>query len=137
MENINEINEVNENSGSIKISDEVIATIASVAVSEIDGVCGLMGSIAGELALKFGKKNVNKGIKVVSNDTEATIDISLIVKYGIRIPEIAWEVQENVKKSVESMSGLSVTKVNIHVAGVEFEKEDSGAEPVCEADEQE
>ena len=95
MENLNEFN---ENSGSIKISDEVIATIASVAVSEIDGVCGLMGSIAGELAIKFGKKNINKGIKVASDDKEISIDISLIVKYGIRIPEIAWEVQENVKK---------------------------------------
>ncbi len=120
MENLNEFN---ENSGSIKISDEVIATIASVAVSEIDGVCGLMGSIAGELAIKFGKKNINKGIKVSSDDKEITIDISLIVKYGIRIPEIAWEVQENVKKAVESMSGLIVAKVNVHVAGVEFEKD--------------
>jgi len=119
MENINEYN---ENNGSIKISDEVIATISSVAVSEIDGVCGLMGSIAGELAIKFGKKNINKGIKVVTDDKGITIDISLIVKYGIRIPEIAWEVQENVKKAVEAMSGLTVEKVNVHVAGVEFEK---------------
>lgn len=124
MENLNEFN---ENSGSIKISDEVIATIASVAVSEIDGVCGLMGSIAGELAIKFGKKNINKGIKVASDDKEISIDISLIVKYGIRIPEIAWEVQENVKKAVESMSGLSVAKVNVHVAGVEFEKDAQAA----------
>lgn len=124
MENLNEFN---ENSGSIKISDEVIATIASVAVSEIDGVCGLMGSIAGELAIKFGKKNINKGIKVASDDKEISIDISLIVKYGIRIPEIAWEVQENVKKAVESMSGLIVTKVNVHVAGVEFEKDAQAA----------
>ena len=124
MENLNEFN---ENNGSIKISDEVIATIASVAVSEIDGVCGLMGSIAGELAIKFGKKNINKGIKVTSDDKEISIDISLIVKYGIRIPEIAWEVQENVKKAVESMSGLNVAKVNVHVAGVEFEKDTQAA----------
>lgn len=128
MENLNEIN---ENNGSIKISDEVIATIASVAVSEIDGVCGLMGSIAGEIALKFGKKNSNKGIKVSADDKEAVIDISVVVKYGIRIPEIAWEIQENVKKSVESMSGLTVTKVNIHVAGVEFEK---AAESDCDSE---
>lgn len=110
----------NENNGSIKISDEVIATITSVAVSEIDGVCGLMGSVAGEIASKFGKKSTNKGIKVSTNEDETIIDINIIVKYGIRIPEIAWEVQENVKKSVESMSGLSVVKVNIHVVGVEF-----------------
>ena len=128
MENLNEIN---ENNGSIKISDEVIATITSVAVAEIEGVSGLMGSIAGEIALKFGKKNINKGIKVSSDDKEAVIDINIVVKYGIKIPEIAWEVQENVKKAVESMSGLVVTKVNVHVVGVEFEANkntDSGDE---------
>jgi len=111
----------NENSGTIKISDEVIATITTVAVSEIDGVCGFMGSFAGEIVSKFSKKNSNKGIKVTTNENETVIDINIIVRYGIRIPEIAWEVQENVKKSVESMSGLSVVKVNIHVVGVEFD----------------
>lgn len=116
---------VNENNGTIKISDEVIATITSVAVSEIDGVCGHMGSIAGEIASKFSKKNTNKGIKVSINENETVIDINIIVKYGIRIPEIAWEVQENVKKSVESMSGLNVTKVNIHVVGVEFSENEN------------
>jgi len=118
MENLNEFN---DNNGSIRISDEVIATITSVAASEVEGVCGLMGSIAGEIAFKFGKKNLNKGIKVTSDDKEAVIDINLIVKYGVKIPDIAWEVQENVKKAVESMSGLVVTKINIHVVGVEFE----------------
>ncbi len=115
---------INENNGTIKISDEVIATITSVAISEVDGVCGHMGSIAGEIASKFSKKNTNKGIKVSINDNEAVIDINIVVKYGIRIPEIAWEVQENVKKSVESMSGINVVKVNIHVVGVEFKEND-------------
>lgn len=122
----------NESSGTIKISDEVIATITSVAVSEVEGVCGVIGSFAGEIASKFSKKNTYKGIKVSTNENETIIDINIIVKYGIRIPEIAWEVQENVKKSVESMSGLSVVKVNIHVVGVEFDdskaSSDSNAE---------
>ena len=118
MENLNEIN---ENNGSIKISDEVIATITSVATMEIDGVCGLMGSIAGEIANKLVKKNTNKGIKVSSDDKEAVIDVNIIVRYGVKIPEIAWDVQENVKKAVESMSGLVVAKVNVHVVGVDFE----------------
>ncbi len=125
MENLNEFN---ENNGSIKISDDVIATITSVAASEIDGVCGLMGSIAGEIAVKFGKKNINKGVKVTSDDKEVVIDVNLIVKYGIKIPEIAWEVQENVKKAVESMSGLIVTKVNIHIVGVEFESNEKNTD---------
>ena len=112
---------INENNGTIKISDEVIATITSVAVTEIDGVCGLSGSsIADGIAQKFVKKNSNRGIKVNTVENDTTIDISLVVKYGMRIPEIAWEVQENVKKSVESMSGLNVSKVNIHISGVEF-----------------
>jgi len=123
----------NENIGSIKISDEVISTIASVAVMEVNGVCGLAGgTIAGEIAQKFSKKNLNKGIKISTTDTETAIDISLSVKYGTRIPEIAWEVQENVKKSVESMSGLIVSKVNIHIAGVEFEKETATEEDKTE-----
>ena len=123
MDNINEFNEQEKNDGTIKISDEVIATIASVAVSETDGVCNLSGSLTGEIAMRFGKKNINKGIKVTTADGGTVIDISITVKYGIRIPDIAWEIQENVKKSVESMSGLNVLKVNIHVVGVEFEDE--------------
>ena len=134
MENINEYK---ENNGSIKISDEVIATIATIAVSEIEGVCGLYGSIAGEIVSKLGKKNFNKGVKITSTETDTIIDISLTVKYGIRIPEVAWEVQENVKKSVESMSGLNVEKVNIHIAGVEFEKETESTQAITEADSEE
>lgn len=122
---MSDINLNTEQYGDIKISDEVIATIASVATKEIDGISGLSLSIAGEIASKFVKKNHSKAIKVSSNDGNLTIDISVIVKYGIRIPDISWEVQENVKKSVESMSGLSVEKVNIIIAGVDFESTDS------------
>jgi len=134
MENINEYK---ENNGSIKISDEVIATIATIAVSEIEGVCGLYGSFAGEIVSKLGKKNFNKGVKITSTETDTIIDISLTVKYGIRIPEVAWEVQENVKKSVESMSGLNVDKVNIHIASVEFEKEVESSQSATEAETEE
>lgn len=114
---------INENNGTIKISDEVIATISSVAVMEVDGVCSLSGnSIAGEIVQKFGKKNSSKGIKISTENDDTVIDINISVKYGSRIPEIAWEVQENVKKSVESMTEINVSKVNIHIVGVEFEK---------------
>lgn len=121
---MNDISVNTEQYGDIKISDEVIATIASVATKEIEGISGLSLSIAGEIASKFVKKNLSKAIKVSSDDGNLTIDISLIVKYGIRIPDISWEVQENVKKSVESMSGLKVDKVNIIIAGVDFESTD-------------
>lgn len=121
---MNDISVNTEQYGDIKISDEVIATIASVATKEIEGISGLSLSIAGEIASKFVKKNLSKAIKVSSDDGNLTIDISVIVKYGIRIPDISWEVQENVKKSVESMSGLKVEKVNIIIAGVDFETTD-------------
>lgn len=122
----------NEQYGDIRISDEVIATIASIATKEIEGISGLSLSIAGEIASKFVKKNLTKSVKVLSNEGKLTIDISVVVKYGIRIPDISWEVQENVKKSVESMSGLEVDKVNIIVSGVDFENDDTDDSDVKE-----
>ena len=89
---------VTQNSGNIKISDEVIITIAAVAVSEVEGV-SCAGGTLNEIAQKFGKKNFAKGIKVTMDD-EVTIDINVVAEYGIKIPEGAWNVQESVKKSV-------------------------------------
>ena len=118
MENFN-IN--NEHNGNIKISDEVVATIASVATKEVSGIAGLNLSFTDEIVSKFGKKNAPKSIKITQNNENITIDISVVVNYGVRIPDVSWEVQENVKKSVELMSGLNVDKVNVIVAGVSFE----------------
>jgi len=116
-----DININNEKNGDIKISDEVIATIASVATKEITGISGLSLSIAGEIASKFTKKNLSKAIKVYNSGDVITLDISVVVEYGTRIPDVCWEVQQNVKKAVETMSELTVDKVNIIVAGVNFE----------------
>lgn len=92
--------------------------------ARIEGVAGMSGSIAGGIAeILGGKKNKGKGVKVEVTENKAAIDLYIIVDYGVRIPEIAWEVQENVKNSVESMTGMTVEKVNIHVEGVSFEKE--------------
>ena len=118
MDNFN-IN--NEENGNIKIADDVIATIASVATKEVSGIAGLNLSFTDEIASKFVKKNASKSIKITQSDANITIDISVIVNYGVRIPDVSWEVQENVKKSVELMSGLNVDKVNVIVAGVNFE----------------
>lgn len=82
------------------------------------------GTFAGGIAEMFGaKKNPSKGVKVDMNETTATIDLYIVVDYGVRIPELSWEIQENVKNSVETMTGLDVQKVNIHIEGVSFEKE--------------
>ena len=119
---INEVvEEVNEAEG-IKISNDVIAVIAGVAASEVPGVASMAGGLTGGLteALK-GKKNLAKGIKVEATETTANIDVNIIVEYGSRIPDVAFEIQNRVKKSVESMTGLKVTEVNVHVQGVNTE----------------
>ena len=115
-----------ENEG-IQISNDVIAVIAGVAVSEVSGVAAMVGGFAGGISEVFsGKKNLAKGIKVDSTETEAKIDVNIIVEYGSRIPDVAYEIQNRVKKAVESMTGLNVLEVNVHVQGVSTEpaKED-------------
>lgn len=116
--------------GNIKISDEVIATIATIAVSDVDGVHSLSGSFAGEIAEKLGKRAMTKGVKSSIEGDEITLDLNVVLKYGVRIPEIAWNIQENVKKSVESMTGMNVTKVNVRVVGIEIPEETVEDEPI-------
>lgn len=107
-----------ENEG-IKISNDVVAVIAGVAVSEVPGVAGMAGGFAGGITEVFsGKKNLAKGIKVEVTNAEAKIDVNIIVEYGSRIPDVAFEIQNRVKKAVESMTGLKVEEVNVHVQGV-------------------
>lgn len=107
-----------ENDG-IKISDDVVAVIAGVAVSEVAGVSGMAGGFAGGISEVFsGKKNLAKGIKAEINENKAKIDVNIIVEYGTRIPDVAFEIQNRVKKAVESMTGLKVEEVNVHVQGV-------------------
>ena len=107
-----------ENSN-IKIADDVVAVIAGVAVSEVQGVYEMSGGFAGGISeVLSGKKNLSKGIKVLVAETEAKIDVNIVVEYGVRIPEIAFEIQTKVKKAVETMTGLKVAEVNVHVQGV-------------------
>ena len=103
----------------IKIADDVVAVIAGVAVSEVQGVFGMSGGFAGGISeVLSGKKNLAKGIKVEVADKTTKIDVNIIVEYGTRIPDIAYEIQSKVKKAVETMTGLTVTEVNVHVQGV-------------------
>ena len=105
---------VAENDESIKISNDVVASIAGVAVSEVPGVYGMAGGIT-EI---FGKKGLTKGIKVEVGEMETKIDVNIIVEYGARIPDVAFEIQNRVKKAVETMTGLKVANVNIHIQGI-------------------
>ncbi len=121
----NEENEVKEvsvetgDSNGIKISDDVVAVISGVAVSEVPGVAGMAGGFAGGISeVLSGKKNLSKGIKVEVGEKETKIDVNIIVEYGTRIPDVAFEIQNRVKKAVETMTGLTVLEVNVHVQGV-------------------
>ena len=103
----------------IKIADDVVAVIAGKAVTEVQGVYEMSGGFAGGIGeVLSGKKNLAKGIKVIVTEKDAKIDVNIIVEYGVRIPEIAFEIQTKVKKAVETMTGLKVTEVNVHVQGV-------------------
>ena len=103
----------------IKIADEVVAVIAGKAVTEVQGVAEMSGGFAGGIGeVLSGKKNLAKGIKVIVTEKDAKIDVNIIVEYGVRIPDIAFEIQTKVKKAVETMTGLKVTEVNVHVQGV-------------------
>ena len=112
-ENNNEVvaEEIEENEG-IEISGDVIAVIAGVAVSEVQGVASMSGGFAGGITeVLSGKKNLAKGIKVDKTDDAVKIDVNIIVEYGSRIPDVAFEIQNRVKKSVENMTGLKVEEV--------------------------
>lgn len=106
--------------GTTRIANEVFATIAGLAATEVDGIMGMSGGIAGGIAEALGRRNFSRGVKIEVGEEEAAIDLYVIVKYGARIPDIAWEVQEKVKKAVESMTGYRVVRVNVHVQGVNF-----------------
>ncbi len=122
FEEVEEKVEIENGTEGIKISSDVIAVIAGVAVSEVKGVYGMSGGFAGGISeVLKGKKNLAKGIKVDATDEKAKIDVNIIVEYGARIPDVAFEIQNKVKKSVESMTGLKVEEVNVHVQGVNTE----------------
>ena len=114
--------------GSVKISNDVVAIIAGVAATEVNGVVGMSGGITGGITEMLGMKNLSKGVKVEVGDKETTIDIYLVVEYGSNIAHVGKEVQENVKASVENMTGLSVIGVNVNIQGVSMPK-DAKAEP--------
>ena len=125
------MSEVKENvNGNIRISDEVIVTIASVAVSEIEGVSGTGGGFVEGIARKLVKKSLATGIKATVDEETASVDINIVVKYGVRIPEVAWNVQDAVKKEVELMTGLAVEKVNVRVVGIDIPDEDEASSQV-------
>ena len=108
----------NENIGSVQIADDVIAVIAGLAATEVDGVSAMAGNITNELMTKVGVKNLTKGVKVDIIGQNVTVDLALMLEYGYNIPTTCSKVQEKVKSTVETMTGLNVAVVNVSVSGV-------------------
>ena len=109
--------------GEVQIADEVVATIAGLAATEVKGVTATSGNVTNEIAGKLGKKNLSKGVKVVVNPDAVSVDMALTLDYGYGIPETAKLVQEKVKLAIENMTGLQVKEANIRIAGVNIVKQ--------------
>jgi len=109
--------------GAIRIADEVVSTIAGLAAVDVEGVAAMSGSLTAGLTEILGRKNLSKGVKVEVGETEAAIEAFIVVEYGFPIPVVARGVQNQIKTAVESMTGLTVTGVNVHVVGVSMKKE--------------
>lgn len=112
----------NDELGTVKIADDVVAVIAGLAATEVQGVASMAGNISNELMSKMGVKNLAKGVKVEMIGKSVRADLNLIVEYGYNIPAISQKVQEKVKSTIENMTGLEVTDVNIRIAGVNMVK---------------
>jgi len=133
VEVVNDEISISSDNNEIKIADDVVAVIAGVAVSEVAGVAGMAGGFAGGITeVLSGKKNLAKGIKVEVGEKDTKIDVNIIVEYGVRIPDVAYEIQNRVKKAVETMTGLNVVEVNVHVQGVNAETKEDEEEKIQE-----
>ena len=108
--------------GEVQIADEVVAIIAGLAATEVEGVDSLAGNMSNELIGKLGMKNLSKGVKVDITEAHVSVNVSMNLKYGYSIPSVCEKVQERVKTAIENMTGLTVLDVNIKIAGVNVEE---------------
>lgn len=108
--------------GEVQIADEVVAIISGLAALEVEGVAKMSGNVPNELVSKLGMKNLSKGVKVEVSPESVMIDLALEMKYGYSIPKVSEQVQERVKSAIESMTGLTVERVNVRIVGVAVDK---------------
>ena len=111
-----------DNLGEVRIADEVIAIIAGLAATEVEGVSSMAGNITNELVSKLGMKNLSKGIKIEIKENVVKVDVALNIRFGYAIPKVSTKVQERVKSAIENMTGLEVSNINVRIAGVNLEK---------------
>ncbi len=108
--------------GTVQIADDVVAIIAGLAATEVEGVSSMAGNITKEIISKFGMKNLSKGVKVNVTDGQVSVEVALNVAYGYNVPDVSVKVQEKVKSAIENMTGLNVAEVNVKIAGVALEQ---------------
>lgn len=118
-----------DDKGKVTFANDVIAVIAGLAATEVEGIAGMSGSIMGDLAEIIGKKNLAKGVKVEVGEVETAIDLYVIVEYGVKIHNVCQAVQEAVKSAVENMTGLIVKEVNVYIQGINMVQEKPVEEP--------
>lgn len=106
--------------GEVRVADEVVAIIAGLAATEVEGVESMSGNITNELVSKLGMKNLSKGVKVEVAEKTVSVEVALNISYGYSIPEVSEKVQEKVKSAIETMTGLSVAIVNVRIATVDM-----------------
>lgn len=111
------------NLGEVKIADEVVAVIAALAATEVEGVASMAGNITNDLIARLGMKNLSRGVKVDVLEGIVTVSLALVLKYGYNIMDVSAKIQEKVKAAVENMTGLTVADVNIRIAGVDMGEE--------------
>ena len=109
-----------DNLGEVRIADEVVAIIACLAATEVDGVSSMAGNITNELVSKLGMKNLSKGVRVEVLEGSVEVEVALNIAYGYAIPEVSAKVQEKVKTAIETMTGLNVALVNVRIASVDM-----------------
>ncbi len=109
------------NVGEVKIADDVVAVIAGIAATEVEGVASMAGNITKELISKLGMKSLSKGVKVTVDENGVVVNLTLNIQYGCSVPEVSESVQEKVKTSIENMTGLHVAEVNVRIASVAVE----------------
>ena len=106
--------------GKVKIADEVVSIIAGLATTEVEGVSSMAGNITNEIVSRLGMKSLSKGIQVEVSDNEVMVDVAINIAYGYSIPDVSTKVQEKVKTTIESMTGLEVAKINVRIASVDM-----------------
>lgn len=114
--------ETNSEIGEVKIADDVVATIAGLAATEVEGVAAMQGNLTNEIVGKLGVRNLSKGVKIELMEGTVHVDLSVQMKYGYSIPKVCKMIQDRVKNAIENMTGLPVNNVNIRIVGVDIDK---------------